>query len=387
MLTKLRRRLAPLLGKIVELKLIFFLIALIILVVLFAPSIAQFLDRATTIPRFITSLLFNKEIELKKEEESGAVNILLLGIAGGNHDGATLTDTIIFAHIDSDRNKAVLVSIPRDLWVPVLGSKINAAYEFGEEKRKGGGLTLAKATVSDLLAQPVSYAFRIDFSGFVQIIDQVGRLDIAVDNTFDDYNYPISEKEKDLCGKTEEETQMLMATISATPAPPLSEIFPCRVEHLHFDKGAAHMDGETALKYVRSRQAVGDEGTDFARSRRQQKVLTAFRDKVLSLGILLNPFKLIQLTQTLGKSIDTDIASSEYDDFVKLAQKMQGTTIKTIVLDQGDEKQKREGLLINPPVSQYGTWALSPRTGDFTEIQKYVACEITKDDCTIPENF
>lgn len=342
------------------------------------------MDRLITVPRFVTSILLDKNIALKKED--GTVNVLLLGIAGGNHDGTNLTDTIIFAHIDQDRNQAVLVSIPRDLWVPVLNSKINAAYEFGEEKKKGGGLTLAKATVADLLGQPINYAVRIDFSGFVKIVDQVGGLDIDVEREFDDYNYPIPEKEKDLCGRNDEETQVLLATISALPKqPPVGELFPCRVEHLHFNKGQQNMDGSTGLKYVRSRQAIGEEGTDFARSRRQQKVLVALKEKVLSLGILLNPFKLIQLSETLGKSIDTDIKTDEFDDFVKLAQKMQGAVVKSTALDQGDEQKKRAGLLINPPISQYGAWVLAPRTGDFTEIQDYVACVIKKDDCTVSQ--
>lgn len=386
--TKLRRKTAPFIQMVKDYKLLFLAIAIIVLVIFFVPKILPFLDKAATIPRFITSLLFNKKIELKREDtkEDGAINILLLGIAGGGHEGARLTDTIMFAHVDPKANKVVLVSIPRDLWAPPLDSKINAAYEFGEEKRKGGGLTLVKATVSDLLGQPIHYAFRIDFSGFVQIIDQVGGLTIDVNRTFDDYNYPIAEKENDTCGKTEEEMKILEATISASPTIiPLKETFPCRVEHLHFDKGRTHMDGTTALKFVRSRQALGEEGTDFARSRRQQKVLVALRDKVLSLGILLNPFKLIQLSKTLGRSIDTDIIPDEYDDFVKLAQKMQGAKVKTVVLDQGDEQKDRPGLLVNPPISEYGAWVLAPRTGNFKEIQDYVACQLKTDSCPIPE--
>ena len=62
---------------------------------------------------------------------------------------------------------------------------------------------------------------------------------------------------------------------------------------------------------------------------------------------------------------------------------MQGASIKTTVLDQGDERAKRPGLLINPPIADYGAWVLAPRSGDFTEIQKYIACEIKEDNCPI----
>lgn len=390
MLSKLRRKTAPFLAKIEELKFFFVLIAVLVLIILLAPKIADFINRATTIPRFITSLIFNKEIELEKEEKQGTINILLLGIAGGNHDGATLTDTIMFAHIDPQNNKAVLVSLPRDLWAPVLASKINTAYEFGQQKRKGGGLTLAKATVADMLNQPVHYTFRIDFSGFVHIVDQLGGFDIDVERAFDDYNYPIPQKEKDLCGKTEEELKLFESTASASPTIiPLSEVFSCRVEHIHFDKGIVRMDGETSLKFVRSRQALGEEGTDFARSRRQQKVLVALRDKVLSVGVLLNPFKLIQLSQTLGRSIDTDIKTEELDDMVKLAQRMKGAKVKSIVIDQGDEEKRRPGLLLHPWITEEykNQWVLTPRVGNgnFSEIQDHVACELTNDVCPITQ--
>jgi LCP family protein required for cell wall assembly len=345
------------------------------------------LEKAITVPLFIERLLFNKDIVLKREQ--GAVNVLLLGIGGGDHDGANLADTIIFAHIDPTvGGKITLVSIPRDLWVPVLQNKVNTAYAFGEARKKGGGLTLAKATLSDILGQPIDYALRIDFPGFVKIVDEVGGLDINVDQNFDDYEYPILGKENALCGKTAEELKVFEATASPSLAEvPLSEFFPCRVEHLHFEKGMTHMDGALALKYVRSRHAQGSEGTDFARSRRQQKVLVALRDKVLSLGILFNPFKFIALSGTLGGSIDTDIKSSEFAAFVRLFQKVREGQIKTTVLDQGNEGEKRAGLLVHPPIApEYqNAWVLIPITGngDFSEIKQYVACEITKDNCAI----
>ncbi len=370
---KLRRKLASFLDKIKEAPYLF-IIAILVLGILFSSlKLLPFFEKATTIPRFIWELVLNKEVELKKE--AGAVNILLLGIAGGNHEGAMLTDTIIFAHLDPQTNKVILVSIPRDVWVPLLQSKVNAAYEFGEQKKLGGGLTLAKAIISNILGQEVNYAFRVDFSGFVRAVDQLGGVDIDVERAFDDYNYPITGEENNLCGKSPEEVKTTIVE--------LFEVFPCRVEPLHFDKGQTHMDGETALKYVRSRQAEGEEGTDFARSRRQQKLLVALRNKAFSLGILLNPVKLITLYQTLNKSIDTDIKTLEFDDFIKLARKMEGADVKTVVIDQGDEETDRAGLLVNPPVSQYGAWVLVPKNGDFNEIQEYVRCEITTDNCPL----
>src|SRR3989338_5739377 len=76
------------------------------------------------------------------------VAILLLGIAGKNHDGPNLSDTIIVANYNLKSNKLLTISLPRDIWSDTLKDKINTAYAYGESKRKGGGLTLAKAEMS-----------------------------------------------------------------------------------------------------------------------------------------------------------------------------------------------------------------------------------------------
>ncbi len=327
----------------------------------------------------VYQLFFHKEIELKKTQEQ-RINMLLLGIGGGVHDGPLLTDTIIFASIDPQKKLVTLVSIPRDLWVPDMQAKINTAYAYGEAKEKGGGLKLTKAAVQKIIGQPIDYGFRIDFGGFVKAVDMVGGLDLTVDRTFDDYEYPISGKEQDDCGFTGDEFEK-----RATDEAQL-EAFPCRYEHLHFDKGASHMDGLTALTYVRSRHALGPEGTDFARSKRQEKVIKALKDKVLSVGTLLNPVKVVGLFDTLKDSIDTDIQQQEYDDFIKLAEKMRDAKIQSAVIDLGDEETGREGLLVNPPISQEYKlqWVIVPKAGtsDYSEVHTYVSCVIkTGTDC------
>lgn len=326
--------------------------------------------------------LFNRNIELKKTANQ-RINILLLGIGGGNHDGPNLTDTIIFASVDSVANKVTLVSVPRDLWVPDLKGKVNTAYAFGEEKEKGGGITLARAALSKVLDQPINYVLRIDFDGFVKAIDLIGGLDIDVANVFFDYKYPIEENATDLCGHTLEEATAQIATESPYI------VFPCRYQHVHFDKGIEHMDGKRALIFVRSRYADGIEGTDFARSKRQGKVIASFKEKVFSLGTLLNPAKVLGLYNVLQSSIDTDIKPDELDDFIKLAQKMKNVPIQSFVIDSGDETTKQAGLLVNPPIDEtYGMqWVLIPRIGDgdFSEIQSYIACVLAYKQCIIKQ--
>ena len=343
-----------------------------------------FIKGAKFVP-VIFQYFFHKGIDLKQTKDN-KINILLLGVGGGTHEGPNLTDTIIFASLDPTAKKVTLVSIPRDLWIPELKAKINTAYTYGEGKQQGGGLTLSKKVVSEMLGQQLDYAVKIDFNGFEKAVDMMGGLDIDVDNAFDDAQYPLSGKEDESCGLTDDEIASFSAQI-ATGSATENESFPCRYEHLHFDKGPSHMDGTTALKYVRSRHAIGKEGTDFARSKRQEKVISAFKDKIFSVDTFLNPVKVVGLVNVLRDSIDMDLKDNELDDFVRLMQKMKGAKIVSASVDTGDESQDRLGLLLNPPISEIfeKQWVLIPRTGagDYHEIQTYVACVIEGRDCIV----
>lgn len=323
---------------------IFFTFLLVYLLIFrLLPPTFRFFSSLVRKQAFFLSLLRIRQPNLKNTH--GRVNILLLGAGGDNHMAPDLTDSLILASIKFENGETILLSIPRDIWVDSLRAKINTAYHYGEEKKKGGGLILAKATVTEILDQPVHYGVMLDFSGFVKAVDLVDGVDIEVEAAFDDYKYPIP-------GMENAEPEEL------------------RYEHLHFDKGFQHMDGERALKYVRSRYAEGEEGTDFARSKRQQKLLLALKSKVLSIKTLLNPKKIKELATVFGDSLDTDIQENEYPEFLKLALKFDQSKIKAVVLD--------EDLLYNPPKSEYdGQWVLFPKNGDWQQVQEYIKSLIT----------
>ena len=355
------------------------LIALLFLILILGLEITV---KAGNISPFLFQIFFNHEIELKTSTPE-RINILLLGIGGGGHEGPNLSDSIILASLNLEESKVTLISLPRDMWSYDTQGRINGAYAIGEAKKEGGGLTLAKSVVGKITGQNVDYAAVIDFSGFVEAVDVMGGLDINVERSFDDYEYPISGLENDPCGNKEEDLENLATASSQL------EAFPCRYEHLRFDKGINHMDGVTALKFVRSRHAKGEEGTDFARSQRQEKVIGAFIDKTFSLKILANPAKTINLYDTFKDSINTDIKQNELDDFIKLAQKFQNAKIETIVIDTGDGKTKRGGLLTHPPISEKYNyqWTLIPRNGtdNYSEIHEYIRCNLTQDNCIVSE--
>ncbi len=134
------------------------------------------------------------------------------------------------------------------------------------------------------------------------------------------------------------------------------------------------MNGAIALKFVRSRHGTQGEGSDFARSKRQEKVLEAVRTKLLSFETLTNPGKISDLIKAFGKSIDTDISVKDTVEFYKLSKKIENT--HTFVLDNSLKNglpNNRTSLLVKPDPSNYGgAFVLISQDDDFSIIQGYV---------------
>jgi len=271
--------------------------------------------------------------------------ILMMGYGGTGHEGAYLTDTMMVLRVDFEKKSTLLVSIPRDVWVEVptqsgdeFFRKINSVYQMGlfpknypdlkrEYKGEQGAGDLIKSVVGNITGFPIDYYVAIDFSGFKQAIDTLGGVDVYVKQSFTDPLYPKDGKEKDLCdvdGNDLEKLEELFAI--ATESPQLA--FPCRYETLHFDTGIQHMDGATALKFVRSRQAPEDGG-DFGRAHRQQLFLEAVKDKVLSVGFIP---KVIPLLNDLEGNLKTDIPIDLVNKFLKEVPDAEQYDVTQIVL-------------------------------------------------------
>jgi len=131
---------------------------------------------------------FTQDASQNLKTTQGRTNILLLGMGGEGHEGALLTDSIIVISYNHDQKAATLISLPRDLWVDSLKTKINAVYYYGEQKQAGGGLILAKSAVAEITDLPIHYGFAINFDGFKEAIDLVGGVDVDIKRTFDDYH-------------------------------------------------------------------------------------------------------------------------------------------------------------------------------------------------------
>lgn len=186
------------------------------------------------------------------------VNIILLGSDKREASSTWRTDTMILLSIDTEGEFVRLLSIPRDLWVDIPGhgyDRINTADLWGELTEEGGGPDLVKRTVQQALGIPVHYYVRVDFDGFMKIIDAIGGLDIDVE---------------------------------------------CPLSDIELEAGMHHMDGEDALLYARSRITT----SDFDRSRRQRKLLMALWEQGLDADIIP---RLPALWMAMKDAFETDL--------------------------------------------------------------------------------
>lgn len=273
-------------------------------------------------------------------EETDRINVLLIGRGGENHEGGTLADTIIMASIKPSTQQVAMMSVPRDLYVksPDFGwLKVNGVSAYAEKKEEGSGGPAMAKLLSDTMGQEILYYVVIDFDGFEKLIDDLGGIDVMVDNDLIDYQYPIRGRED---------------------AYPISS----RFETLNIKKGLQHFDGATALKYARSRHGLGSEGSDFARSRRQQKILTAVKDKALSAGTLTSPGKISSLLSAYNMNIQTNLQLWEMLRIYNLAKDVSQDAIIHQQLDDSPA-----GMLYSNKIN--GAYVLLPDGGSFAKIR------------------
>jgi LCP family protein required for cell wall assembly len=220
-----------------------------------------------------------------------------------NQGGYWRTDTMIIMTVDPQAQTVGLISVPRDLWVPIWGydieDRINTAHYYGDARDyPGGGPALARDTVAYNLGIPIHHYVRINFTAFEKLIDEIGGIDIYVEQTINDPLYPDE-------------------GIGYDP--------------FYLPAGQHHLDGQTALKYARTRHG----SSDFDRAKRQQQVILAARDQVTRLNQLP---RLIangpRILETLGDSVRSDLT---LDQAVQLAQILNDVPLESFqgaVIDQ-----------------------------------------------------
>ena len=298
------------------------------------------------------------------ESSDGRTNILILGSdrrkLGNGNESPLLTDTILVASIGNVDNDIVMISLPRDLWINDYYSKINAVYAVQ-------GMDTLKEVVENVMGVPIHYHVLVTFELFEKAVDIISGVDVYVENSFTDYSYPIEGKENDSCGVSTDVGRDLEEEGTAP-----WYIWPCRYETVHFEEGLQTMDGPTALKYVRSRKGDNNEGTDFARAKRQQNVISAIKEKALSIETLINPAKLKGLYDIYVENVETNIDFQTIQSFYLLSQQIDFEKMISVVLDDRSEADAG-GLLYAPEDTTLyaGQYVLVPQTGNFDQIHAY----------------
>jgi len=212
------------------------------------------------------------------------VSVLVMGLDyrdWTSGEGPPRTDTMILFTVDPINRTAGILSIPRDLWVNIPGfdyGRINTAFQLGEAyKLPGGGPQLAAETVEKLLGVPVNYYAQVDFGAFVRFIDEIGGVEVDIEETI--------------------------------KIDPLGDNNSKKLK-----PGRYNLPGDLALAYVRARKT---EGGDFDRAQRQQQVIMNIRDRILEYELL--PI-LIKKAPILYNELESGIHTNmNLDESIKLA--------------------------------------------------------------------
>lgn len=281
------------------------------------------------------------EAESAVWDQHGPLDILLLGLdiddceqnsVDATSSDARRTDTMILVHIDPASDSAAMLSLPRDLYVYldiphgwVGGQKLNTAHVFGalpdNEGRTlpHGGPNAVKRAIQQNLDLAVHRYVRVDFNGFIAVVDALGGIEVDVPPSADDPSVGL-----------------------------VDDSYPdghCGTMTLRIPPGRQQMDGVQALRYARSRKST----SDFDRSRRQMDVLVALREQILRPGVLMDLPKLIP---ALMEAVDTDLTREEIIALARIARRIEPATVSRLQLDTN------AGYGDMLPIGSYEQWVL-----------------------------
>jgi polyisoprenyl-teichoic acid--peptidoglycan teichoic acid transferase len=273
------------------------------------------------------------------------INLLLLGYGGPGHDGPYLTDSVMLLSIRPGSHEAIMISLPRDLWVKIpalpnnryMTGKLNSAYAIGIDhvdypnvrsdwKTDTGGGDLAAATVSQVTGQPIDYWVGVDFKAFRDVVNAIGGIKVDVPTTLDDPYFPAGES-----------TGMM---------------------HIRIAAGLQEFDGERALEYARSRETT----SDFDRSRRQELIMLAVRQRVFSVNAIP---RLLSLLGALQDNVRTNLRPAEMQQLASLAGHIRDQDIRRVAIDTSN--------LLRSGFSSNGQYILQPLDPTYGALHRFVA--------------
>jgi len=264
--------------------------------------------------------------------ENGITNMLVLG--QGDEKGIDLTDAIMVVSIDPENTQSVMaLSLPRDLYflhtdsMETENGKLNLLWRDnriligqnqGLDKKEASALSIRQLAdeIGNALDIEIHHTVKVDFEAFEKVVDAIGGLDIEVAEEIHDEKYPAEDY---------------------------------KYQTFHLDVGMQHIDGATALKYVRTRSTT----SDFDRSRRQQQVMSAAISRAKESGFLKKPHKILELFSILSEHIETDLKTRQMVFLANIARGLSRDNFATLQLNNvnglyGDQLFKG-GILYAPP--------------------------------------
>jgi LCP family protein required for cell wall assembly len=302
------------------------------------------------VPELASGFLHGQKQELRSQ------TWLLLGTDEVEGSGRTniLTDTILVASYDPSVGVVRLLSLPRDLYYAPWQTKVNGLYWQAIQAGAARPQDIAGQKISDLLGVEFDGVVVIRLSDMEQLINMVGGVEIDVPNTFSDELYP-------------------RAGVDVTKERDPKKLY----ETLEFVQGRQKMDGERAVKYMRSRHSTqAGEGGDEARVRRQQQVIESLAGQVVTPDLVLRPTLVGSLYRWYSDRFESEVSLYRLGTFIGLLeQTRQAPKLEKITLPATDLPRPvdKTTLLIHPSEQKYKQWVyeLSDPTGK--QLQEYLA--------------
>lgn len=267
-------------------------------------------------------------------------NILILGIPGKPNNAPYLTDTIIVAQINrnTDNTSINTVSIPRDLLVENNGfwQRINALYVNGKSQSHNKGIENIKLKVEEITGIPITNCVMIDIMAVKELVNQVNGINISVPKDIHDPRFP---------------------------GPGNS------YETFEIKKGWRYLDGDTALRYARTRN---DFEGDFGRIKRQLQIIRALKEKIFSLNPVFNIAKFFKILKTLNNHVETDLSYLKIAGLWNLSKNIDINNSHHVILDTGPEKSILRGTTMMMGEQEASVLIPVEGIGEYAGIQNYI---------------
>ena len=278
------------------------------------------------------------------KNDNGRVNILVAGNSADDvgHGGAQLTDSIMVLSLNIKDNTALMLSIPRDMWVNIPGyghAKINAAYV-------DGGMSLLKTVVENTTGLNIHYTALVNYSAFRDLVNAVGGITITI-------------KSSDPRGIYDPSLDYTTRNCCALAKYP---------------NGPVTLNGKQALNLARARgDAYGSYGfpdADYTRTEHQRQMLLAIKDKASTTAVIANPLKVGQLVDAVGNNVKTDLQLNEMEALYYYGKKIDDTKIDSYSIR--DLKGSGSPMLVGDMID--GQSAQVPAAGidDYSDIQAQI---------------